>query len=123
VKRGEVWTVTGGSDYTGKPRPAVIVQDNAFLKAASVTVCAFTTDPTTAPLFRLLVEPSATNGLKSASRLMVDKVVTVPRAKIGKRLGVLDEADVAHLNTALIVFLGLAAPARRRGRRKGRAVT
>ncbi len=121
MKRGEVWTVAGGSDYTGKPRPAVIVQDNAFLKAASVTVCVFTTDPTAAPLFRLLVEPSATNGLKLASRLMVDKVVTVPREKVGKRLGVLDEADLVRLNIALIVFLGLAAPTGRRARRKGRS--
>jgi mRNA interferase MazF len=38
----------------------------------SVTVCAFTTDPTDAPLFRLPSEPSQDNGLRAVCQLMVD---------------------------------------------------
>jgi mRNA interferase MazF len=53
MKRGEIWTVAGGKDYAGKPRPAVVVQDDRFDKTDSITICAFTTDPTDAPLFRL----------------------------------------------------------------------
>jgi mRNA interferase MazF len=56
MKRGEVWTVSGGKDYVGKPRPAVIIQDNNFTSTASITICAFTTDDTDAPLLRLLIE-------------------------------------------------------------------
>jgi mRNA interferase MazF len=114
VKRGEIWTVSGGSGYTGKPRPAVIVQDDRFDGTDSLTLCAFTTDPTDAPLLRLEVGPSATNGLRSACRLMVDKVTTVPKSRLGKRVGRLDDEDVVRLNRALVVFLGLADSPRRR---------
>ncbi len=114
MKRGEIWTVSGGNDYAGKPRPVVIVQDDSFDATASVTICAFTTDPTDAPLFRLVVEPSARNGLKSRSRLMVDKLTTVPKSKIGARIGRLDDADMVRLNQAVLVFLGLAASPRSR---------
>jgi len=108
VKRGEVWTATGGSDYVGKPRPVVIVQDDRFDATSSVTVCAFTSDPTDAPLFRVSVEPSETNGLTTASRLMVDKITTVPKPKLGRRIGRLADADMLRLNRSLIIFLGLA---------------
>jgi mRNA interferase MazF len=109
VKRGEIWTVAGGKDYAGKPRPAVIVQDDRFDAAAAVTICAFTTDPTDAPLFRLSVEPTEQNGLRAPCRLTVDKVTTVPRTRIRSRVGRLDDEDVVRLNRALVVFLGVAA--------------
>jgi mRNA interferase MazF len=112
VRRGEIWTVSGGSTYTGKPRPAVIVQEDSFDATASITVCAFTSDPTDTPLFRLLVEPTETNGLRVASRLMVDKVTTVPKDRLGEKVGRLDDADVLRLNQAVLVFLGLASPPR-----------
>ena len=51
MRRGDIWTVSGGRDYAGKPRPVVIVQDDAFDPTDSITICAFTTDPTEAPLF------------------------------------------------------------------------
>lgn len=108
MKRGEIWTVSGGKDYAGKPRPVVVVQDDVFDATASITVCAFTTDPVDAPLFRLPVEPNARNGLRAPSRLMVDKITTVPKTKVGERIGRLDEADMACLDRAMIVFLGLA---------------
>jgi mRNA interferase MazF len=78
VKRGEVWTVSGGASYAGKPRPAVVVQEDRFDGTDSITLCVFTTDPTDAPLFRLLIEPTDGNGLQLASRLMVDKITRVP---------------------------------------------
>ncbi len=112
MRRGEIWTVSGGSTYTGKPRPAVIVQEDSFDATASITVCAFTSDPTDTPLFRLLVEPTETNGLRVASRLMVDKVTTVPKDRLGEKVGRLDDADVLRLNQAVLVFLGLASPPR-----------
>ena len=108
MKRGEVWTVSAGGPYAGKPRPAVIVQEDRFEATSSITICAFTTDPTDAPLLRMLVEPSDRNGLGSASRLMIDKMSTVPKARLGKRIGKLNDEDVVRLNRALTVFLGLA---------------
>jgi|ERR1051326_324775 mRNA interferase MazF len=108
MKRGEIWTLAGGKDHAAKPRPVVILQDDRFDATASVTVCAFTTDPADAPLFRLLVEPSETNGLRAPCRLMVDKITTVPRAEVGTRIGRLEDQDMLRLNRALLVFLGIA---------------
>ncbi len=107
MKRGEVWTVSGAG-YAGKPRPAVIVQDDRFDATASVTVCVFTTDETEAPLFRLPVPPSDRSGLRSVSRLMVDKLTTVSKERLGERIGRLDDEDVVRLKRAILVFVGLA---------------
>ncbi len=108
MKRGEVWTVAGGAGYAGKPRPAVIVQDNDFDATRSIMICAFTTDPTEAPLFRIPVEPNELNGLRNKCSLMVDKLSTVPKDKLGSRIGRLDDEDILRLNQAMLVILGLA---------------
>ncbi len=110
MKRGEIWTVAGGKDYAGKPRPAVILQDDRFDMTDSITICAFTTDPTDAPLLRLAIEPNDSNGLQVASRIMVDKITTVPRTKIGTRVGRLADEDILRLNRAVLVFLGISSP-------------
>ncbi len=114
MKRGDIWTVAGGKDYAGKPRPVVVVQDDSFDATDSITICAFTTDETDAPLFRLPVEPNERNGLRSACRLrlMVDKITTVPKAKVGACVGRLDDEDILRLNQAVLVFLGLAVSPR-----------
>ncbi len=114
MRRGEIWTAAGGKDYAGKARPVVIVQDDSFDGTDSITICAFTTDETEAPLFRLPIEPNERNGLRVACRLMVDKIVTVPKSKIGVQIGRLDDEDVLRLNQAVVVFLGLAVSPRSR---------
>lgn len=113
MRRGEIWTVAGGKDYAGNPRLAVIVQEDHFDKTDSITICAFTTDPTDAPLFRIVVEPNETNGLRSVCRLMVDKITTVPRTKLRTRVGRLGDEDIVRLNRAMLVFLGIATPMRK----------
>ena len=111
MKRGEIWTVAGAKDYAGKPRPVVIIQDDRFDTTKSVTVCGFTTNPINAPLFRLPVHPTPANGLRYLSRIMVDKINSVSRAKIGSRVGRLTDEDMVRLNRAILVFLGIAGPA------------
>jgi mRNA interferase MazF len=112
MRRGDVWTVAGGKDYAGKARPVVILQDDSFDGTKSITICAFTTDDTDAPLFRLPVEPNERNGLRVPCRLMVDKVTTVPKSKVGAHIGRLDDEDVLRLNQAVLVFVGLATSPR-----------
>jgi len=112
MKRGEIWTIAGGGDYTGKPRPAVIVQDDSFDATTSITICAFTTDPTQAPLIRIPIEPSDRNGLRAQSKLMVDKLTTVSKERLGFRVGRLDDEDMVRLNRAILVFLGMAGSSR-----------
>jgi mRNA interferase MazF len=108
VRRGEIWSVAARGAYTGKPRPAVIVQDDRFDATASVTLCAMSTDPTDAPLFRLFIAPDELNGLDQPSRLMVDKLSTVPKTNLGQRIGRLGDEDLVRLDRAIVVFLGLA---------------
>ena len=134
MRRGEIWTAAAGSQpqgvvrpgehrsaaeqhspseaagsgYVGKPRPVVIVQADHFDGTASVTVVAFTTDPTTAPLLRLVVVPDGDNGLREPCSLMVDKITTVSRSKLGQQLGRLADDDMVRLARSVVVFLGLA---------------
>ena len=108
MRRGEIWTVAGGAGYAGKPRPAVIVQDDAFDDTSSITLCPLTSDPTDAPLIRLAILPTETNGLKEPSRIMADKITTVPKTRLGDRIGRLTDEDLLRLNGAIVVFLGVA---------------
>jgi mRNA interferase MazF len=108
VRRAEIWTAAAGSSYTGKPRPVVIIQDDRFDATGSVMVCAFTTDPTEAPLIRLPVVPDDLNGLRMPCSLMVDKITTVPRSKLGERVGRLADEDMVRLGRAIVVLFGLA---------------
>src|SRR5664280_3699744 len=93
----------------------MVLQDDRFDTTRSVTVCAFTTNPTEAPLFRLPIEPSEANGLRAPCRLMVDKINTVSRTKIGALIGRLADDDIVRLNRAILVSLGIGgqAPSRK----------
>ena len=108
MKRGEIWTMAGGPSYASKPRPAVIIQDDGFSETLSIAVCPLTSEPVEAPILRLLVEPTPENGLRNPSRLMVDKVTTVAKSRLGQRIGHLADDDLLRLNRSLLVFLGLA---------------
>lgn len=107
MRRGALWTASGGS-YAGKPRPVVIVQDDRFDETASITVAPLTSDTVEAPLFRVRIEPTETNGLRIVSHVMADKITTIPKHRLGYRLGMLGSGDMTRLNRAIIVFLGMA---------------
>jgi mRNA interferase MazF len=106
VKRGEVWTAAGAGPYGSKPRPVVIVQSDLLAPLESVLICPFTSDMTEA-VFRPDVAPTPSNGLKTPSRLMADKLAAAPRAALGKQLGALSTADLEALERALVLVLGL----------------
>jgi mRNA interferase MazF len=107
LKRGEIWTAAGDAEYAGKPRPVVIIQHKHFETLNSVTICGFTRDPIDLPLFRILIEPSDLNALQFPSRVMVDKILTIRKGKLGHRIGHLEDRDVARLDRAIVMFLGL----------------
>ena len=106
--RGEIWTVAGGGDFIGMPRPAVIIEADGFDDMGSVTLCPMTTNPAEALLFRVPVEPNDRNGLDEPSRIMADKVTTVRRSRLGTVMGRLDDEDMVRLTRAVSAFLGLA---------------
>jgi mRNA interferase MazF len=107
VNRGELRTVSGGT-YAQKPRPALIIQDDLFTESESVTVLPLTSSLTDAPLLRLVVDPSPLTGLERVSQIMVDKLTTVRRTNLGRRVGRIDSQTMVSVEQSLAVFLGLA---------------
>jgi mRNA interferase MazF len=106
MKRGEVWTASGG-DYAGKPRPVFILQADAFPFLTSITICPFTSDGENLEIFRIGITPGQRNGLNVLSYVMADKITTLPRSKLGRQIGILDIDDVRRVERAVMVFLGL----------------
>ncbi|MGA8584948.1 MAG: type II toxin-antitoxin system PemK/MazF family toxin [Roseiarcus sp.] len=108
MKRGDVVVVAATGDY-GKPRPAVIVQTDAFPEThISAVACQMTSEIVEAPDFRVTIDPSGRNGLRTRSQIMADKPVTVRRARVARSIGRLDDSDIARLNVALAFVMGLA---------------
>jgi mRNA interferase MazF len=106
-RRGEVWTVAAGSGFMGKPRPAIVIQDERSGITSSVTLCGVTTDPIQAPDLRPFLEPTEENGLRQGCRMMVDKISTVSSSGLGEHIGRLSAGDMARVDHALLTFLGL----------------
>ena len=109
MKRGSLVTVAAKGHYSGKPRPALVLQSDLFAAMDSVTLCLISSEIIAAPLLRLTVTPTAENGLKTTCQIMVDKLVTVPRDSIGHVRGVLDEATMLQVSRSLTLFLGIAS--------------
>ncbi|WP_395712122.1 type II toxin-antitoxin system PemK/MazF family toxin [Reyranella sp.] len=108
LNRGDVVTVALQGDF-GKPRPAVIVQSDTFNDThATISVLPITSTIMSAPVFRITVEPSAANGLRSISQIMTDKIVSVRRERLGARIGALDRETMARVGRSLALWLELA---------------
>jgi len=91
-------------DY-GKPRPALIIQSDVFSKLPSLTVLPITSTLFDMPLLRLTILPDDANGLRRTSQIMIDRVASLPRAKVGRLIGRIDAKLVEEAYRALIRFL------------------
>jgi mRNA interferase MazF len=118
VKRGDIVTVAAKGAYSGKPRPALIVQSDFFIETGSVTVCLFSTTAVDAPLLRIAVDPTPETGLQKPSQIMIDKMVTVPREAVGTRIGMLDDAQMIAVDRSLALFLGIVKATEKRKRKR-----
>ena len=107
MKRGDLITVAPPGEY-GKPRPALVIQSDFFGEHPSMTLCLLTSDLRDAPLFRLDVPLTPANGLRLASQVMVDKILTVPRGRAGDVIGHLDPETMMAVDRALALWSGLA---------------
>ena len=108
MNRGELVTVAIQGDL-GKPRPALVIQANAFSETASVTVLPITGELTNAPLLRIDLSPNERNGLRKPSQVMVDKPSTINRSKVGQSIGALDSTEMLQVDRSLALFLGIVA--------------
>ncbi len=104
-QRGDLVTVSLQGDY-GKPRPAVIVQSNLLAALDSVVICPVTSELRTAA-FRVTVEPTSANGLRALSQVMADKLSTLPRSKISKPFGHLEDERMKAVDRALLLVVGV----------------
>lgn len=107
MRRGDLVTIALQGDF-GKPRPALVIQSDQFDAHATVTVLPVSSTLTDTPLFRLPVDPTRENGLRERSQVMVDKVMTVKRDKIGRVIGRLDDDTMIAVNRSLLLWIGLA---------------
>ena len=108
MKRGAIVVVAARGAYTGKPRPAVVVQSDLFNPThASVTLCPITSDCVDAPLFRMTLPPGARTGLKDVSQVMIDKIVSVPRVSITAEIGECDAEEMETVERGLRRWLSL----------------
>ena len=108
MTRGDIVTIADrAGDFTGKPRPAVIVQAGAFATMHSVTICPLTGEAVDDSILRIAVYPSVETALNRLSWIAVDKITTIRRDRVGSRIGTLGQADRQRLNGAIAVFLGL----------------
>ena len=106
MKRGDLVTIAVSGEY-GKPRSALIVQADAFDLHPSVTLLPLTSELHDAPLFRVTVQPGKSTGLRKIAQVMVDKTTTVPRAKVGQRIGRVDAVTLRAVDNAIKGFLDL----------------
>jgi mRNA interferase MazF len=108
LTRGAIVIVAARGAYTGKPRPAVVVQAEIFNAThASITICPITSDCIDAPLFRVNLPPGERTGLASMSQVMVDKLASVPRGAIAREIGTCDDAHIEAIDDALRTWLSL----------------
>lgn len=108
MRRGDLVTITLQGDF-GKPRPALVVQSDLFnADHATISVLPITSSIVGVPVFRITLEPSVANGLRKVSQIMVDKIVSMKREKIGEAFGRLDDETMLRVNRALTVWLGVA---------------
>jgi mRNA interferase MazF len=108
MKRGDVVIVATRGAYTGRPRPALVVQSDTFNPThASITVCPITSDCVDAPLFRVSLPAGRRTGLDVPSQVMVDKVVSVPREAIGRAIGRTESIELDMVGRALQTWLSI----------------
>lgn len=107
MRRGDFVTVAASGDY-GKPRPALVIQSDLFDELPSVALCLVTSELRNAPIFRITVDPAPHNGLRSISQIQIDKIVSVPRERVGAVIGHADDTTMLKVNRSLAVFAGIA---------------
>jgi mRNA interferase MazF len=113
MRRGDLVAVADrGGDYTGKPRPAVIVQSDDYPTTESVTICPLSSFDVDATLLRIPLQPDAENGLAVRSFVMIDKITTVRRDRCARTIGRLTGADLEAFVRSLASFLAVPAASR-----------
>ena len=108
MRRGDVWTLRDDR-YASKARPVVIVQSDLAGGSDSVILTLLTTSNNEELPNRVSVQPTPANGLRQASFVMAEKLLTVRRSELGIRVGALTDAQMHTISAALATVLGITA--------------
>ena len=101
ICRGDLVRVSLRGKY-GKPRPALVVQSDFLAALESLVICPITSDLREAT-FRVTVEPTAANRLERVSQVMVDKISTLPRAKVSNPFGRIASDKMRSVEWAILL--------------------
>lgn len=104
--RGEIWSMRDDL-YASKARPVVIIQSDEISGFDSVVLCLLTTYESSGIPTRVRVESTVQNGLEKTSYVMTEKIASVSRAMLGRRIGMLEEEVMREVSEKVAVVLGL----------------
>ncbi|MDI9349280.1 MAG: type II toxin-antitoxin system PemK/MazF family toxin [Candidatus Symbiobacter sp.] len=107
MTRGEIWIASLKGDYLGKPRPVLILQSYLTEPALTITVCPLSSAITESNFFRPVIQPSFSNGLAVPSQIALDRISTVPIAKLSKMIGVMDTEHFSIIDQLLVRFFAI----------------
>ncbi|MDH6532601.1 mRNA interferase MazF [Aurantimicrobium minutum] len=106
MRRGEIWTVAGGT-YSSKPRPGIIIQDDSAQEASSVTIIPLTSMPSELRRIRVAIRLETPDGESIESFAQVDKITTVKTSHVSKRIGALSLPEMRAIERSLLTHLGI----------------
>lgn len=107
MKRGDIVIVSLPGDY-GKPRPAVVLQNDKFEgRLESYVIALLTSFDEGAKILRVDAAPTEGNNLRKQSKVMVDKLYAIPEHRIHQQVGKLESSVMRQIDRALLMILDL----------------
>lgn len=107
MNRGSVVIATAPGFGT-KPRPWVVMQSTGYLDIGTLILIPLTTDAADPPSpLRPSIAPDPINGLREISEAMTNLPIAIRSNKIHQHIGVLAQADIARIEQALVLILGI----------------
>lgn len=111
MRRGEIWWVrlppSNGREQAGE-RPAIIVQDDAFIATLPMVLIVPLTGALNAARFpcTLVIQPDPRNGLLRPSVALVFQMRALDKRRFLRRIGELDAATLSQIWALLDNLLG-----------------
>ncbi|TPG12406.1 type II toxin-antitoxin system PemK/MazF family toxin [Sphingomonas oligophenolica] len=108
IKRGDLVLAAGPGEFSGKPRPFVIVQSDSFNELhASFAMCPVTSTTNGAHLFRIAIDASIDTVLDRNSEIQIDKIQSLRRQRVVRVIGAVPANIMTMVDDALRRWLQL----------------
>lgn len=108
MRRGDIIVASQRGDYTGKPRPYVVVQRGSTLgHSSSVTACPITSELLGPGKTRIALPAGVTTGLLVASEVEINRIATLRRERVSEVIGQVPSEQMRMIDKALKIWLDL----------------